>query len=160
MSDIQRLAAGDKAPDFCVHDQDEKETCLKDFKGKWLVLYFYPKDNTPGCTVEANDFTRFQSDLEAKNTVVLGASPDSCKSHRGFIEKQSLNIGLLSDPDHQLMEKYAVWGLKKNYGREYYGVIRSTFIINPEGNIAGAFYNVKAKGHAEKIVQKITELQG
>jgi len=159
MSEIKKLQAGDKAPEFCLQDQDDKKICLTDYKGKWVVLYFYPKDDTPGCTIEAIDFTGVKKDLEAKNTAILGVSPDSTKSHQKFIAKKELAITLLSDPDHTALEEYGAWQLKKNYGREYYGVVRSTFLINPEGNIAFAWPNVKAKGHAEKVVQKIEELQ-
>jgi thioredoxin-dependent peroxiredoxin len=159
MSDPITLKAGDTAPDFCLADQDDKEVCLSQFKGKWVVFYFYPKDNTPGCTTEAIDFTALKGDLEAKSTVVLGVSGDSTKSHRSFIEKKELGITLLSDQDHDAMQKYGVWRLKKNYGKEYMGVVRSTFLIDPEGKIAQAMYNVKAKGHAEKVCSFIDELQ-
>ena len=151
---------GDKAPDFTLPDQDENNVSLSDFKGKWVVFYFYPKDNTPGCTVEAVDFSAVKADLETKNTVILGVSPDSAKSHRNFIGKKELSITLLSDPDHQAMEPYGVWQLKKNYGKEYMGVVRSTFLIDPEGKLAFAWNKVKAKGHVEKVVEKLTELQG
>lgn len=150
---------GEKAPEWTLQDQDENEIKLSDFKGKWVIFYFYPKDNTAGCTVEAVDFTAAKADLEAKNAVILGVSPDSAKSHRNFIDKKELTITLLSDPDHTVMEQYGVWQLKKNYGREYYGVVRTTFLIDPEGNLAFAWNKVKAKGHVEKVAEKLAELQ-
>lgn len=153
------LKTGDNAPVFRLTDQDDQEVGLEDFKGKWVVLYFYPKDNTPGCTVEAVDFTGLKDELEALDTVVLGVSPDSTKSHRNFIAKKELTIRLLSDPDHKVIEQYGAWRLKKNYGREYYGVARSTYLIDPEGNIAHPWANVKAKGHAEAVKTKIEELR-
>lgn len=159
MSETNNLKTGDKAPGFCLPDQDDKETCLADYKGKWMVLYFYPKDNTPGCTIEAIDFTAVKKDLEAKNTVIFGVSRDSVKSHQTFITKQQLTITLLSDPDHKVIEAYGAWQLKKMYGKESYGIARSTFLIDPEGKIAFAWPNVKAKGHVEKVKQKIEELQ-
>jgi peroxiredoxin Q/BCP len=159
MSETNNLKIGDKAPGFCLPDQDDKETCLSDYKGKWVVLYFYPKDNTPGCTVEAIDFTAVKRDLEAKNVVILGVSRDSVKSHQNFIAKQELTITLLSDPDHKVIEAYGAWQLKKMYGKESYGIVRSTSLIDPEGKIAFAWPTVKAKGHVEKVVQKIEELQ-
>lgn len=159
MNKSSDLKIGDKAPGFCLPDQDDKETCLADYKGKWVVLYFYPKDNTSGCTLEAVDFTTVKKDLEAKNTVVLGVSRDSIKSHQNFIAKQQLTITLLSDPDHKVIEAYGAWQLKKMYGKESYGIVRSTFLIDPAGKIAFAWPTVKAKGHVEKVVRKIEELQ-
>lgn len=139
MSETNNLKIGDKAPAFCLPDQDGKENCLSDYKGKWVVLYFYPKDNTPGCTVEGIDFTTVKKGLEAKNTVILGVSRDSIKSHQNFIVKQELTITLLSDPDHKVIEAYGAWQLKKMYGKESYGIARSTFLIDPEGKIAFAW---------------------
>jgi len=159
MNQPKQLQTGDKAPEFCLPDQEDKNTCLSDYKGQWVVLYFYPRDNTSGCTVEAIDFTTAKKDLEAKNTVILGVSPDSVKSHQNFIAQKELTITLLSDPRHEVMEKYGVWQLKKMYGKESYGVVRSTFIIDPQGNIAFAWVNVKAGGHVEKVVRKLAELQ-
>jgi len=159
MSEDKRLKSGDAAPNFTLQNQDDVSVNLTDLKGKWVILYFYPKDNTPGCTVEAIDFSSFKQQLADKNTVVLGVSPDSVTSHRNFIAKQELTVGLLSDPEHDALEKYGAWGLKKNYGKEYYGVVRSTFLIDAEGKIAKAWYNVKAKGHAENVLQAVTQLQ-
>ncbi len=159
MSEKIPVHIGDKAPDFCLPDQDNKQVCLQDFIGKWVLLYFYPKDNTPGCTVEAVDFSALKKELAAKNTVVLGVSADSTKSHLGFIEKKELTITLLSDTEHTLMDKFGVWQLKKNYGKEYCGIVRSTFLIDPQGNLAYIWANVKANGHAATTLKKVTELQ-
>jgi len=139
------IKAGTKAPDFSLKNQDDKEVSLKGNKGKWIVLYFYPKDNTSGCTKEACDFTESLKDYKKLNATVLGVSPDSTESHRSFIEKQGLSITLLSDPDKKMHKAYGAWGMKKNYGKEYEGVIRSTFIISPEGKIAEAWSKVKVR---------------
>jgi len=139
------ITAGTEAPDFCLENQDDKEVSLKDNKGKWIVLYFYPKDNTSKCTKEACDFTESLEDYKKLNATVLGVSPDSTESHRYFIEKQNLGITLLSDPDKKVYKVYGAWGMKKNYGKEYEGVIRSTFIISPEGKIAEAWSKVKVR---------------
>ena len=139
------IKAGTKAPDFSLENQDDKKVSLKDNKGKWIVLYFYPKDNTSGCTKEACDFTELLNDYKKLNATVFGVSPDSTESHRGFIEKQGLGITLLSDPDKKAHKAYGAWGMKKNYGKEYEGVIRSTFIISPEGKIAEAWSKVKVR---------------
>jgi len=153
------LETGTKAPQFCIPIQDEVEICLRDLKGKWIVLYFYPKDNTPGCTAEACDFTAAQPQFEDLDAVILGVSPDSAKKHRNFIEKKELGITLLSDEQKQVCENYGVWQLKKMYGREYMGVARSTYIIDPDGNIAALWTKVKVKGHTEEVKQKLQELR-
>ena len=139
------FTAGTEAQDFCLENQDDKEVSLKDNKGKWIVLYFYPKDNTSKCTKEACDFTESLKDYKKLNATVLGVSPDSTESHRRFIKKQNLGIPLLSDPDKKVHKAYGAWGMKKNYGKEYEGVIRSTFIISPEGKIAEAWSKVKVR---------------
>lgn len=148
-----------KAPDFCLQNQDNKKVCLGDYKGKWVVLYFYPKDNSKTCTLEAIDFTDKLKQFDEINTVVIGVSPDSVKSHKNFAIKHDLNFILLSDPEHEVLEKYGVWKLKKMYGREYMGVERSTFIIDPEGNISSEWRKVRVKGHVEAVKQKIVELK-
>ncbi len=155
----KELKIGNKAPAFCLKDENEKKTCLKDFEGKNIVLYFYPKDNTKTCTVEAIAFTKYLEDYEKLNTIVLGVSPDSCGSHQKFIEKQGLKIKLLSDPEHKVLEKYGAWGLKKMRGKEYMGVIRSTFFIDTKGKIAYIWPNVKVKGHAEEVKEKLEGIQ-
>ena len=161
------IATGTEAPEFCLQNQDDKEVSLKDNSGKWIVLYFYPKDNTSGCTKEACDFTETFNDYKKLNAIVLGVSPDSTESHRRFIEKQGLGITLLSDPDKKAHKAYGAWGLKKNYGKEYEGVIRSTFIISPDGKIAEAWSKVKVrvkrKGgearHVDVVKERLKKLQ-
>ncbi len=152
------LKVGDKAPQFCLPNQDEVEVCLRDFQGKWVILYFYPKDNTPGCTTEACDFTASFPEFNALNAVILGVSPDSPKKHRNFIEKKELTITLLADEEKEVANLYNVWQLKKNYGREYMGIVRSTFLISPEGKIAKIWSNVRVKGHVEKVKEELEKL--
>lgn len=154
------LEIGTKAPEFCTPNQDEVEICLRDLKGKWIVLYFYPKDNTPGCTTEACDFTAAMPAFEELDAIILGVSPDSPKKHRNFIEKKEIGFTLLADEEKKMCEDYGVWQLKKNYGKEYMGVVRSTFIINPEGDIAAAWGNVRVKGHIDAVKEKLAELKG
>ncbi len=154
------LQVGESVPDFCLPNQDEEEICFRDIKGKWIVLYFYPKDNTPGCTTEAVEFTEALPDFEGLNAIILGVSPDSPKKHRNFIEKKELKITLLSDEEKELCNAFGVWQLKKFMGREYMGVVRSTFIINPEGKIAAAWTKVKVKGHVEAVKAELEALQG
>lgn len=153
------LEVGQKAPEFATPNQRSEISKLADFAGQWLVLYFYPKDNTPGCTTEAIDFTALSPQFQQLNAVILGVSPDSAKSHCRFIEKHNLTIQLLSDTEHQLAEIYQVWGLKKFMGKEYMGIKRATFLIDPQGNIAYIWSNVKVKAHAEAVLKKLEELQ-
>ena len=153
------MEVGQKVPDVCVPDSDGNEMCLKDLAGKWIVLYFYPKDNTPGCTLEAITFTKQMAEFTDKNAVIMGVSPDSGKSHCNFRDKHDLKIRLLSDPEHTMLEAFGVWVLKKMYGREYHGVERSTFLIDPEGNIAFAWRKVKVPGHVDAVKKKLIELQ-
>ncbi len=124
-------------------------------------FYFYPKDNTPGCTTEALDFTALVPEFTALNAVIVGVSPDSEKSHGRFIEKKELTIELLSDPDHQTAEAYGVWQLKKFMGKEYMGIVRSTFLIDPQGQVAAIWSKVKVKGHAQMVLETLkTQLSG
>jgi len=153
------LKVGDKAPDFCLPNQDEEEICLRDIRGRWIVLYFYPKDNTPGCTTEACDFTEALPEFEALDAIVLGVSPDSPKKHRNFIEKKALNITLLADEEKELCQAFGVWQLKKFMGKEYMGVVRSTFLIAPDGTIASVWSKVKVKGHVEAVKTELQALQ-
>ena len=155
-----QIKEGTKAPAFTLPDQDGESVSLSDFKGSWVVLYFYPKDDTPGCTVEACEFTDGISELEGLNAVVLGCSPDLPEMHRKFIAKHNLGVRLLSDPDHGVMETYGAWGEKTLYGRVSLGVIRSTVLIDPEGRVAHHWKKVTAKGHAEKVREKLAALQG
>jgi peroxiredoxin Q/BCP len=149
---------GHKAPAFNLLDQDSNKLTLADFSGEWLVLYFYPKDDTPGCTTEACEFTESIRNFTSMKAQVVGVSPDTVEKHQKFIAKYKLKVRLLSDPDHKVMEKYGAWGIKKNYGREYEGVLRSSFLIAPDGKIAHVWPNVKAAGHAAKVRDKLKEL--
>lgn len=153
------LKIGDNAPALSLPNQDEVEISLRDLEGKWVVLYFYPKDNTPGCTTEACDFTASMPDFEGLNAVILGVSPDSPKKHRSFIEKQKLGLTLLADEGTEVLQSYGVWQLKKFCGKEYMGVVRSTFLINPEGKIAAIWENVKVAGHAQAVKEALSKLQ-
>ena len=148
-----------KAPDFCLPNQDDVEICLRDVKGKWVILYFYPRDNTPGCTTEACEFTDALPAFEDMNAVILGVSADSTQKHRNFIAKKELEITLLSDESTQMMQEYGVWQLKKNYAKEYMGIVRSTFIINPEGVIKAVWTKVRVKDHVAKVREELERLQ-
>lgn len=152
------LAVGDSVPDFCVANQDEEEICFRDIRGRWIVLYFYPKDNTPGCTTEACDFTQSLPNFTTLSTIVLGVSPDSPLKHRKFIEKKDLKITLLSDEDKSLCKAFGVWRPKKFMGKEYLGVVRSTFLISPDGKVAYAWDKVRVKGHVLDVKEKLEEL--
>lgn len=166
------IEIGQPAPDFCLPNQDDVEICLRDIKGKWIVLYFYPKDSTPGCTTEACDFTAAMPDFSGLNASIIGVSADSTKRHRTFIEKQNIGFMLLSDESTEMMQQYGVWQLKKNYGREYMGVVRSTYIIDPDGKVAASWESVKVRQkrkkngepyeivHVEEVKKKLAELQG
>jgi peroxiredoxin Q/BCP len=151
---------GTKAPAFALPDQTDQKTRLSDFAGQWVVLYFYPKDNTPGCTTEACEFTDGLKAFEQLNAKVLGVSPDSTASHRKFMEKQNLKLTLLSDPERKVLDRYGAYGTKKMYGKEVKGVIRSTYLIDPRGKVAHAWTRVKAAGHAAKVREKLAELAG
>lgn len=157
MKDIE-LKIGAKAPQFCLSDKDEKQVCLEDFSDKWLILYFYPKDNTSGCTLEAAEFTYEKEWFFSRGAEIVGVSPDSPKSHCKFAEKHNLGIILLSDTEKEVVTKYGIWQLKKMAGREYYGVVRSTFIIDPKGNIAHFWQKVSVKGHIDEVKSKFEEL--
>jgi len=153
------LIIGSQAPAFSLPNQDEVEISLRDLEGKWIVLYFYPKDNTPGCTTEACDFTQAVPLFEELNAVILGVSPDSPKKHRSFIEKQNLDITLLADETTDVAQAYGVWQMKKNYGKEYMGIVRSTFLIDPSGVIAHVWNGVKVAGHAKAVKEVLESLQ-
>jgi peroxiredoxin Q/BCP len=153
------IEVGNQAPALCLPNQDETEICLRDLSGKWIVLYFYPKDNTPGCTTEACEFTEAMPDFSALDATILGISPDSPKKHRNFIDKKSLGITLLSDEQKEVCENYGVWQLKKMCGKEYMGVVRTTYLIDPQGNIAYRWDKVKVKGHVEAVKAKLQEIQ-
>ncbi len=151
------LKIGEKAPEFCLAG-DKGRVCLKDLIGKWVVLYFYPKDMTSGCTLEALEFTASISDFERENAAVLGVSADTVESHAKFREKKNLTHTLLSDADKSTLEAYGVWQTKKMYGKEFKGIIRSTFLIDKSGNIAYIWPKVSPAGHAEEVLSKIREL--
>ncbi len=150
---------GAAAPQFCLPDKDEHRTCLEDFAGRWLVLYFYPKDNTSGCTLEALDFTAARDDFAELGAAIVAVSPDSPESHCRFADKHGLGITLLSDAGHAVLEQYGVWQKKKLYGREFMGVVRSTFLIDPDGRVRHAWRKVKVKGHVDAVKEKLVELQ-
>jgi peroxiredoxin Q/BCP len=155
------IEAGERAADFTLRGIDEKgverDFSLKDFKGKTLVLYFYPKDNTPGCTTEACDFRDNMARLLKTGSVVLGCSPDSVQSHRSFRENHSLSFPLLSDPDRSVAAAYGAYGEKKMYGKTSMGIIRSTFIIDPAGKVKALWRGVKVAGHVEEVLGAIKE---
>jgi len=153
------LEVNQTAPDFSSVNQDGEAVTLAQFAGKQnVVLYFYPKDDTPGCTIEANEFTALIDDFAAADTVVLGVSKDSCEKHQKFISKHGLKVELLADTDGTLCELYGTWGLRKFMGREYMGIGRSTFVIDKQGKLVEVDYKVKAKGHAEKILEIVQGL--
>jgi peroxiredoxin Q/BCP len=153
----EKLKENDTAIDFSLVGSDKNRYSLNSFKDKILILYFYPKDNTSGCTTEALEFSSLVDEFEKLNATIVGVSPDSVDSHCKFIEKQNLKITLLSDPDRQVAESYKAYGEKKMYGKTVKGIIRSTFIIK-ENKILKAYYNVKAKGHAEKVLEDLKGL--
>ena len=146
------LQEGDSAPSFELDSDNAGTFRLEDLRGKYVVLYFYPKDDTPGCTTEACSFRDADTDIAAEGAVVLGVSTDSLRSHEKFRQKHSLQFPLLSDPDHHVAEAYGVYGLKKFMGREYMGVRRTTFLISPNGKIVKVFENVKADGHSQEVL--------
>ncbi|MCD6370270.1 MAG: thioredoxin-dependent thiol peroxidase [Thermoplasmata archaeon] len=151
---------GEEAPDFCLPHYKGEKHYLKDFRGKWVVLYFYLKDNTSGCTREAKEFSEKKDEFEKLGAVIIGISKDSPKSHARFIEKHNLKILLLSNENHEVIEKYGVWRKKKSYGREYFGTMRSTFLISPEGKIVHIWRNVRVKGHVDDVLKKLKEVIG
>lgn len=151
---------GEIAPDFCLPDQDGSEVCLSSLRGRWVVLYFYPKDDTPGCTLEAVDFSNRLEEFERLGAVVLGVSKDTVASHRKFRDKHGLRVRLLSDPEHKVIEAYGAWGRKKFGGREYHGTLRSTFLIDPDGVVRRAWRNVRVKGHVEEVLDELRKLVG
>lgn len=143
------------APDFTLNDENGVQRNLKDYRGQPVILYFYPKDDTPGCTKEACNFRDDYSEYQKANVVILGVSPDSPKSHAKFKQKYNLPFTLLADEDHKVCTIYGVWGPKKFMGREYDGVYRTTFLINPDGMILKVFENVKPDGHSQEILEAL-----
>ena len=150
------LEQNQTAPDFTSINQDGEKISLAQFNGsKNVVLYFYPKDDTPGCTIEANEFTALIDQFAAADTVVLGVSKDTCEKHQKFIKKRDLKVDLLADTNGQLCELYGTWGERKFMGRTYMGIGRSTFVIDKQGKLVEVNYKVKAKGHAQAILELI-----
>ncbi len=147
-----KLEQGSPAPLFTLPDQDGKPVSLDDFRGQKVVVYFYPKDMTPGCTAEACQFNDNLQQFSAANVAVLGISPDGAESHQKFRAEHGLTFPLLTDADHAVMESYGAWGEKTLYGKKSIGVIRSTFLIDEDGKVERVWYSVKANGHAEKVL--------
>ncbi len=155
---MEGIAMSKKAPNFTLPEQNGKEVSLSDYKGKWVILYFYPKDMTSGCTKEAVGFSEKIDEFTKRNAVVIGISKDTTESHKKFAEKYNLKITLLSNKDAKVIKEYGAWGKKKMYGKEKEGTIRSTFIISPEGEILHEWKNVKVDGHVEEVLKKLDEL--
>lgn len=152
------LNTGDKAPAFTGVTDGDGKISLKDLKGRKVLLYFYPKDMTPGCTTEAQGFRDAIGDFEKTNAVVIGVSKDSVKRHDNFKAKHDLPFTLISDEDGKICEAYGVWQMKKNYGREYMGIVRSTFLIDEKGKIAEIWSNLRVKGHVDKVLEAAQSL--
>ena len=152
------ITVGEKAPQFKLKDANGREVKLADFRGKKVVLYFYPRDLTPGCTIEACAFRDDLSEFDKRNAVVLGVSTDDQSSHERFREKHNLQFPLLSDPDHQTAERYGVWQEKNMYGRKVWGIRRSTFIIDEEGRISRVFDKVKPDRHSREVLDALDRL--
>ena len=155
---MDRLAAGDRAPAFTLPGTDGRRVSLKDFAGSPVIVYFYPADDTPGCTKEACQFNDNLRAFDRAGAAVLGISPDGAESHDAFRSKYGLRFPLLSDPDHKVMERYGAWGEKTLYGKKMVGVIRSTFLVGPSGRVERAWYNVRADGHAAKVLAELADL--
>lgn len=151
----QAVTVGNQVPDFSLESSGGRQVSLSDYRGKKVVLYFYPKDMTPACTQESCDFRDYNPQIEAAGAVILGISPDDLKSHGKFIAKHSLPFELLSDPDQQVSGLFGVWKLKKMYGREYMGIERSTFLIDEEGRLAKEWRKVKVNGHAAQVLEAV-----
>jgi len=151
---------GTLATDFALPDQEGRVHRLSDYRGRWVVLYFYPKDDTPGCTKEACGFRDRMGDLQALGAVVLGVSADDVESHKRFAEKYGLNFPLLADPERQAILAYGAWGKKNLYGKEYEGVLRQTFLIDPEGRIAKVWRKVSPEEHPEEVAEALRRERG
>ena len=149
------IASGIQAPDFSLPDETGTTRKLSEFRGRPVILYFYPKDDTPGCTTEACNFRDDYSHYTKAGVTILGVSPDSSKSHEKFKTKYGLPFPLLADAEHKICELYKVWGVKKNYGREYNGVFRTTYLIDEQGKIVRVFENVKPAGHSAEILAEL-----
>jgi peroxiredoxin len=152
------LKAGDVAPDFILPDADMSMTDSASLAGSPYVIYFYPKDDTPGCTMEGLEFTELMSDFEALGAAVIGVSKDTCVSHAAFRDKYGLNIRLLADVEGQLCDAYGVWQEREKNGEKKMGIVRSTFVVDPSGQVRHAIYDVKPKGHAEQVLELVRSL--
>lgn len=150
------IEVGQPARAFTLKDQDGKTHKLSDYRGRWVVLYFYPRDNTPGCTTQACGFRDRHDELEKRNAVVLGVSPDDEKAHQRFVEKQNLSFPLLVDPDQKLATAYGVWGKKQLFGVKHVGIVRTTYLIDPQGKIARRWDKVKVAGHVAEVVAALS----
>ena len=151
------IREGRKAPAFSLESSDGGKIALKDLAGKYVILYFYPRDNTPGCTTEANDFNKALRKIKARDAVVVGVSKDSIASHCKFADKYKLKFPLLSDPDGKMLEKYDAWGEKNMYGKKLMGILRSTVLIGPNGKVIKHFPKVKVNGHVEEVLGALDE---
>ena len=152
------LTAGQRAPGFSMPDSDMQLVDLSELQGKNVVIYFYPKDDTTGCTIEAIEFTDLADDFTENNTIVLGVSKDNCVSHAAFRDKHGLSVQLLADIEGELCEKYDVWRMKEKHGKKKMGILRSTFIIDKHGIVRHALYDVKPKGHAQQVLKLVEAL--
>lgn len=152
------LEPNTSAPDFRLATDDDRILCLKDLAGHWAVLYFYPKDNTAGCTTEALEFSERMPEFEALKVAVVGISPDSVASHKKFKEKKGLSVKLLSDPDRTVLQAYGAWGTKKMYGKETTGVIRSSVLIDAKGIVRKVWPKVKSAGHAGEVLETVRRM--
>jgi peroxiredoxin Q/BCP len=160
MAPTMTVKVGAKAPRFELESEDGKPVTIDDFSGRWLILYFYPKDNTPGCTREAQEFSQAVARLHKLGATVVGVSKDSVKSHCGFREKFEIAFSLLSDPDLAVHKAYGAWGPKTMYGKKVEGTIRSTFLIAPDGVVAHVWRSVKVDGHVEKVLDTLRNVRG
>src|SRR5208283_2189085 len=151
---------GARAPKFCLGSDGGTDVSLDDFGGKWLIVYFYPRDSTPGCTLEAQDFSRVSAQLLKRGAAVVGISRDSVKSHCTFRDKVKIAFPLLSDPELTTHRAYGAWGMKNMYGKKVEGTIRSTFLISPEGRVARTWTGVKVNGHVAEVMDALAEAQG
>ncbi|WP_088835298.1 thioredoxin-dependent thiol peroxidase [Paenibacillus tyrfis] len=156
---MPQLQPGQPVPDFTLTAGSGESVTLSQFRGKYVVLYFYPKDMTPTCTEESCQFRDYNGQFKSLNTEVIGISPDDLKSHGKFAAKYELPFLLLSDPEHEVCELFGVWQLKKMYGREYMGVVRSTFVIDPQGKLVREWRGVRIKGHVEQVLEAVKETQ-
>ncbi len=156
---IDELNIGDIAPQFSLLNHENKKILLSDFKGKWVIVYFYPKNNTPGCTIESIGFSNYSKEFGNLNSIIFGVSADSVESHVKFRERNKLNIMLLSDPNKEVIKGYNSLGKRFLFGKDLEGVMRNTFLINPEGKIVYIWKKVNVLGHVDNVLKKLKELQ-